>query len=281
MYSINYSHFGDVKQWYGVPGENATQFEKVAKEFYRESFIESPDLLHHMTTQISVSRLVANKIPVYQVKQDARTFIITFPKAFHSGFSYGFNCGEAVNFASPDWLPFGDDAEKRYRTCLIPRQSVFSHVRLLFTLMNHATDLSQKDKEILWLQIDKVLDEEIGARYAIKAQHIEESEFGPAYKNNFSVIDQAAADYDDQRMCALCKQVCVFSAIACECSASDVSCIRHYHMLCKCDKKGENDRGGTSKRKNRRFLISWATIAELNRLREESKSILGIETKHL
>lgn len=30
FYSINYSHFGAVKQWYGVPGSSAETFEKVA-----------------------------------------------------------------------------------------------------------------------------------------------------------------------------------------------------------------------------------------------------------
>lgn len=29
LYSINYSHFGDVKQWYGVPSAQAKMFEKV------------------------------------------------------------------------------------------------------------------------------------------------------------------------------------------------------------------------------------------------------------
>jgi [histone H3]-trimethyl-L-lysine4 demethylase len=107
LYSINYSHFGDAKQWYGVPGDKSLLFEKVSKDLYRETIIDSPDILHHMTTQISVSRLQNNKVPIYQVKQTAKTFVITFPKAFHCGFSYGFNCGEAVNFAAPDWLPFG------------------------------------------------------------------------------------------------------------------------------------------------------------------------------
>ena len=31
LYSINYSHFGDVKQWYGVPGDHANTFEKVRR----------------------------------------------------------------------------------------------------------------------------------------------------------------------------------------------------------------------------------------------------------
>ena len=129
------------------------------------------------------------------------------------------------------------------------------------------------------------MEEEIGARWAIDALHIPEiSE--PATKNDFLKIDQAAADYDDKRMCALCKQVCVFSAIACECNSSDVACIRHYHMLCKCaknppgpppssgvDSNGEN-KAVKKKSVNRRFLISWASITDLNRLKEESKIIL-------
>jgi histone demethylase JARID1 len=50
-----------------------------------------------------------------------------------------FNCGEAVNFACSDWLVSGGHAEERYRG--FGRESVFSHQRLLFTLLHHRQEL--------------------------------------------------------------------------------------------------------------------------------------------
>ena len=37
------------------------------------------------------------------------------PGSYHSGFSMGLNIGEAVNFASKSWLPFGVKAQNIYR----------------------------------------------------------------------------------------------------------------------------------------------------------------------
>jgi JmjC domain, hydroxylase len=93
-----------------------------------------------MTTQISPSLLTTHNIPIFQMKHGPGTFLVTFPKAYHAGFSYGFNVGEAVNFATYDWLSSGWEAEERYRT--FARNSVFSHQRLLFTLLHHKADVA-------------------------------------------------------------------------------------------------------------------------------------------
>jgi len=52
--------------------------------------------------------------------------------------------------------------------------------------------------------------------------------------NDFATIDDQAAAFDDMRICYVCKQICVFSAVACECDNHKVSCMRHSTMMCKC-----------------------------------------------
>ena len=32
-------------------------------------------------------------------------FIVTLSSAYHTGFNFGFNIAEAVNFCTPEWLP--------------------------------------------------------------------------------------------------------------------------------------------------------------------------------
>ena len=237
LYSINYSHFGATKQWYGVPGAEAKNFEKTSKTFLAESFRESPDLLHHMTTQISPNVLYGRGIPVYSLRQEARTFVITFPKAFHCGFSYGFNCGEAVNFAPHDWLRGGCEADERYRQ--FSRNSVFSHQRLLFTLLQHKDELPSLASYVVQEEVRKVVIAEIAARENILSNGVRDiSQFGVQIPpNNFNCIDQSSCDYDDMRSCHSCKHICLLTAVACECDKNRVACVRHYNQTCRCPKE--------------------------------------------
>ena len=101
--SINYNHVGAAKQWYGIPGSKAQKFNSTMEKLMKVRLKEVPDLEHHITTQINPQLLINNKVPVCKTTQGAGHFIVTFPQAYHCGFSYGFNCGEAVNFATADW----------------------------------------------------------------------------------------------------------------------------------------------------------------------------------
>lgn len=95
---------GEPKTWYGVPTNYADAFELAMRSEVPELFVNSPDLLHHMTTMVSPSRLQAHGVPVYRTDQMVGEFVVTFPRAFHAGFNQGFNFAEAVNFCPADWV---------------------------------------------------------------------------------------------------------------------------------------------------------------------------------
>lgn len=68
-------------------------------------------------------------VKVHRAVQRAGDFVITFPKAYHMGFCHGFNIGEAVNFAHPDWIEEGAKALARYSQ--IAQPSVIAHESIL------------------------------------------------------------------------------------------------------------------------------------------------------
>lgn len=83
-------------------------------------------------------------------------------------------------------------------------------------------------------------------------------------KNSLDQLDEDSAEYDDKRLCHACKHVCFFSAVACVCSQSNVSCLRHSHYMCRCPVE-------------RRYLMVWSPEEELDstlrRVREHCESL--------
>lgn len=78
---------------------------------------------------MSPSILKAEGVPVYRAIQKSGEFVLTFPRAYHSGFNCGFNCAEAVNVAPADWLPHGQCAVELYSEQ--HRKTSLSHDKLL------------------------------------------------------------------------------------------------------------------------------------------------------
>nr|XP_030700252.1 lysine-specific demethylase 5B isoform X3 [Globicephala melas] len=220
-YSINYLHWGEPKTWYGVPGYAAEQLETVMKRLAPELFISQPDLLHQLVTIMNPNTLMTHEVPVYRTNQCAGEFVITFPRAYHSGFNQGFNFAEAVNFCTVDWLPLGRQCVEHYR--LLHRYCVFSHDEMICKMASKADVLDvvvastvQKDMAIM-IEDEKALRETV---------------------RKLGVIDSERMDFellpDDERQCVKCKTTCFMSAISCSCKPGLLVCLHHVKELCSC-----------------------------------------------
>eukprot|EP00533_Pseudo-nitzschia_delicatissima_P008085 CAMPEP_0116086530 /NCGR_PEP_ID=MMETSP0327-20121206/4903_1 /TAXON_ID=44447 /ORGANISM="Pseudo-nitzschia delicatissima, Strain B596" /LENGTH=620 /DNA_ID=CAMNT_0003577585 /DNA_START=594 /DNA_END=2456 /DNA_ORIENTATION=- len=266
LYSINYHHHGAPKLWYGVPGteKDASGLESVFKSYLSMKMRDVPDLLHHITTQFSPRLLQNAKVPICKLLQHEGEYVVTFPRAFHGGFSMGPNIGEAVNFATHDWISHGSDANERYRS--FARPAVFSHDRLSFTMAHHLEEQkSYKNCLLLLQELERVVNEELQLRKKLLAQGVRDvSHAIELPPNRLDQLDEDSADYDDKRLCHACKHICFFSAVACECSRSKVSCLRHSHYMCRCPFE-------------RRYLMIWSPEEELTKtcqqVRERCESL--------
>ena len=159
LYSINYMHWGEGKVWYAVPGGATDKIEQAFRDSMPELFASSPDLLFHITTMLSPRILKEAGVPCYKLVQRAGEYVITFPKAYHGGFSLGFNCAEAVNFACADWLPWGQDAISKYRA--FKHLAAFSLQKLLCNIADTPPEALVQDGEASLRQVAKALEAEI------------------------------------------------------------------------------------------------------------------------
>ncbi|XP_054432486.1 lysine-specific demethylase 5B [Pteronotus mesoamericanus] len=220
-YSINYLHWGEPKTWYGVPGYAAEQLESVMKKLAPELFVSQPDLLHQLVTIMNPNTLMTHEVPVYRTNQCAGEFVITFPRAYHSGFNQGFNFAEAVNFCTVDWLPLGRQCVEHYR--LLHRYCVFSHDEMICKMASKAHVLDvvvastvQKDMAIM-VEDEKALRETARQLGVIDAERMD-----------FELLP------DDERQCIRCKTTCFMSAVSCACSPGLLVCLHHVRELCAC-----------------------------------------------
>ncbi|XP_040591171.1 lysine-specific demethylase 4D-like [Mesocricetus auratus] len=110
LYSINYLHFGQPKTWYAVPPEHGRRLEHLARQLFPGSSQGCQAFLRHKVALISPSVLKENGIPFGRMTQEAGEFMVTFPYGYHAGFNHGFNCAEAINFATPRWIDYGKAA---------------------------------------------------------------------------------------------------------------------------------------------------------------------------
>ncbi|KAL4247157.1 [histone H3]-trimethyl-L-lysine(4) demethylase [Abortiporus biennis] len=216
-YSINYMHWGETKTWYSIPGDDAEKFESAIRREAPDLFEAQPDLLFQLVTLMNPKRLKDAGVDVYACNQRAGEFVITFPKAYHAGFNHGLNFNEAVNFALPDWLPYGLDCVKRYQEHR--KLPVFSHDELLITI----TQQSHSIKTALWLNdsLQEMIEREMLVRQRARTLGLAE---------RLEEVDRP----EDQYQCTTCKVFCYLSQVTCSCDTKVVVCMDHIDTLCKC-----------------------------------------------
>lgn len=112
LYSINYLHFGAPKQWYSVPQEDSKRFYKFMKEQFADESANCKEFLRHKMFMVKPDVLERNGIRCNRIVHRQNEFMITYPYGYHSGFNYGYNLAESVNFALESWIPIGEKAGK-------------------------------------------------------------------------------------------------------------------------------------------------------------------------
>ncbi|XP_037629270.1 lysine-specific demethylase 5C isoform X1 [Sebastes umbrosus] len=220
-YSINYLHWGEPKTWYGVPSVAAERLEGVMKKLTPELFEYQPDLLHQLVTIMNPNILMSHGVPVVRTNQCAGEFVITFPRAYHSGFNQGYNFAEAVNFCTADWLPAGRSCIEHYRR--LRRYCVFSHEELTCKMAASPEKLDLNLAAATHREMFIIVQEERKLRKSLMERGITEAE-----REAFELLP------DDERQCDKCKTTCFLSALACSNCPESLVCLYHTQDLCNC-----------------------------------------------
>lgn len=238
LYSINYHHCGAFKTWYGIPGDAAPGFERVASQYVYDKDILTGDgedaafdVLLGKTTMFPPNVLLDHNVPVYKAVQKPGEFVITFPRSYHAGFSHGFNCGEAVNFAIGDWFPLGSLASKRY--ALLNRTPFLAHEELL---CRSAVLLSHK----LLNSDPKTLNSEHPyTQYCVKSCFVrlmrQQRRTRGLLAKMGSQICYKPKLYSNLS-CSMCRRDCYITHVACGCTFDPI-CLHHDQELRSCSCK--------------------------------------------
>lgn len=245
-YSISYLHHGEPKTWYGVPGSQAEAFEHSMKQLAPNLFESQPDLLHQLVTICNPKTLIEDNVSVHRVNQSAGEFVVTFPRAYHTGFNQGLNFAEAVNFAPADWLRLGRSCMDHY--AMVRRYPVFSHDELICKMANDPSILDEKISQATYKDMLKMCETERFNRSIILDWGVTQS-----LKHMFELYP------DDERQCSYCKTTCFLSALTCQCdnkTATVNNNNQHQHHQNMVAENGQNHANG-----NNNSLIAPTSMA--------------------
>ncbi|KAM0039008.1 putative [histone H3]-dimethyl-L-lysine(36) demethylase [Helianthus debilis subsp. tardiflorus] len=168
-------------------------------------------MLAEKTTMFSPKILLQNHVPGYKLVQLLGEFVGTFPRAYHAGFSHGFNCGEAVNFAARHWFPFGGSANERYaflqKKPIIPYEEILCKEAMLLSSKNPKKDYT--------------CDPDADFNHFIKgpfASLIHKYDDAISYMKSLDRSLRILSNLKESVSCSICKRDCYVAHVNCNCN---------------------------------------------------------------
>jgi hypothetical protein len=270
-----------------------------------ELFAHEAGLLYRMVTMVPPAELVERGVRVTHARQRAGTFVVTWPAAYHAGFSHGLNCAESTNFAAEDWLPWGRRAAAEMRATPGARSLCFSHEQLLTRLAQAALDRrptaaaarcgreggALRAYTLAWLRAElrAMVDAELAQREAFLARepaHALASAApvaagadasaaqAPAAKKAKREADAAAAA-EPEPACAQCGALLALSFVRCR---GCLGCVCLEHAAAGASKRGcgcgEAAAGGEAAAAPARELVAVWPAAELAALADRLDALV-------
>lgn len=249
LFSINYLHQGAPKSWYGCGTTDADKFDEVLES----KFGKSKSLLRKLNFFEPPETFLSNGVPITHALQEPGQFIITWPRSYHAGFSHGFNIGEAVNFATLEWIPNGikcrelyhDSVKCEYRHSVFNVDSLFAKIAkelvqrdLIYWRQNCTTAIVQNLHGIL----KRLADEDRQARVELRSRGVSEM-----------AMDDKVED-EELRECKICKRSAFTAVLICSCQSDKTVCLKHHNCLCdQCPPAGK-------------MILSWVRPVALDKL---------------
>jgi len=142
---------------------------------------------------------------VFKVYQEPGDLILTFPGAYHAGFSPSFNVCEAVNVACPDWVPTALKHLEMNAREGFPRKSCFSLEWMLAENRRKVDRLefSKEASDLLELHYKQLVEEEVKKRQELRLRVGEEA----------ILVDRSLKFWD--LLCVSCRQYAYLTCVGC------------------------------------------------------------------